>query len=81
MTNTPTRHADIDLDSQSIPEGMTLIEGKRLPVQAKLAGINYGHVKRKMAGVKGHISEGIYIATEDVPKIEAQLKVMEARRK
>ena len=66
------RNPDVKLDSETIPDGLVLVEGKQLMVRARHARIPYG-VATRITHHSRHMTVGILIRAEHVEAFRAEL--------
>lgn len=81
MTNTD-RNPDIRLDTEAIPPGMTIIEGKFLPQTARRERIPFGVATRTQGTGQNQRQEtiGLIIRDEHAKRFKAALRKRDERQ-
>ncbi len=82
MTTIIDRNPDVDLDTESIPKGYYLCDGKNLMQSARYAGVPFGVAikRRPCSNSTRKETLGLVIRNEDRARMEAALAKKEAAK-
>jgi hypothetical protein len=82
-SNPVDRNPDVNLETETIPPGMQLLEGKRLMMQARIMGIPYGvaYTVRKKGRSHNRETHGLILRDADVPTMVERVAGLDERRR